>query len=113
MDAKYGTAYHSASIMARAKAHEENYITHEVYAPGIDLITIPSAADLEFVDLTVDAQVAEVAAIVVVDNDEAVEDEFDNGEAKVDFGGIDYICKTDVPKGFAKFLENPLIRCGS
>jgi hypothetical protein len=87
--AKYGTAYHSARKVARARGHEENYVTHGVYAPVIDLTTIPSTADLEFVDLTVDAQVAEVAAIVVAEDDEAEEDEFDNGEAEVDFGDSD------------------------
>jgi hypothetical protein len=88
--AKYGTAYHSARKMARARAHEANYVTHGVYAPVIDLTTIPSTADLEFVDLTVDAQVeAHVAATVVADVDEVEEDDYDNGEAEVDFGDED------------------------
>jgi hypothetical protein len=54
--AKYGTAYHSARKVARARAHEASYVTHGVYAPVIDLTTIPSTADLEFVDLTVSAR---------------------------------------------------------
>jgi hypothetical protein len=88
--AKYGTAYHSARKVARARVHEANYVTHGVYAPVIDLTTIPSTADLEFVDLTVDAQVeAHVAATVVADVDEVEEDDYDNGEAEVDFGDSD------------------------
>jgi hypothetical protein len=87
---KYGTAYHSARKVARARAHEASYVTRGVYPPVIDLTTIPSTADLEFVDLTVDAQVeAQFAAIIVADVDEADEDDFDNGDTDVNDNGPD------------------------
>ena len=87
---KYGTSYHPARKVARAWAHEASYVTRGVYPPVIDLTTIPSTADLEFVDLTVDAQVeAQFAAIIVADVDEADEDDFDNGDTDVNDNGPD------------------------
>jgi hypothetical protein len=82
---KYGTAYHSARKVARARRFESEYAEKGVYANVIDLTTIPSTVDVEFVDLTSKVEVEEEEE--EKEEEEEDDDESHFGDSDVDDNG--------------------------